>query len=204
METWQRDSVPPPSKDGFWRYAGGILTILFFWLILGSAPILVAFAWAALDGNPATTIDPATGMLLGVDPILGGYLLPNLTFPIFLLGIFLAVRVFHGRGLRTLVTPAPSVHWHRVWTGFWLWLLLAALATGLEIALYPAAFSWQGVGLGRYLVFVVLALIFTPLQTSTEELFFRGYSASGHEKGDQGALGTHHRQRRALRRAALR
>jgi uncharacterized protein len=166
-------------KNGFWRYALGTFTVLFFWLVLGSLPLLAAIAYAQLDGNPATAVDPATGLLRGVDVLWGGYLLPNLSFPIFLLGIFIAVRLLHRRGLRTLVTPAPTVRWRRVGEGFGLWLLLAIVATGLEVVLHPNAFTWQGVIPGRYIGFVLLALLLTPIQTSTEELFFRGYLLQG-------------------------
>ena len=162
-------------RNGFWRYLGGLLTVLVFWLVFGAVPLLLGAIWAQVDRDPATALDPSTGTLTGIDPILGAYLLPNLSFPIFLLGIVVAVRLFHGRGVRTLVTPRPSIRWRRVWAGFGLWLLLAAVAAGVEIALYPAGFSWRNVSLGRYLGFVVLALILTPIQTSTEELFFRGY-----------------------------
>jgi uncharacterized protein len=166
-------------RNGFWRYALGTLTVLFFWLLLGSLPVLAAIVWAQVDGNPATMVDPATGLLLGVDVLWGGYLLPNLGFPFFLFGIFVAVRGIHGRALRTLVTPDPRIRWRRVGLGFGLWLVLAVVATGLEVALHPDAFVWQGVSAGRYAAFAILALIFTPLQTSTEELFFRGYLLQG-------------------------
>jgi hypothetical protein len=155
------------------------MIVLFFWLILGSLPLLVAFAWTQMDGDPTTTINPTTGMIEGMGTLWGGYLVPNLSFPIFLLGIFLAVRVVHGRGLRTLVTPAPRIRWGRVAQGFGLWLLLAGINTGLEILLYPSEFAWNDVRIGRYLLFLVLALIFTPIQTATEEFFFRGYLLQG-------------------------
>ncbi|MGC9347172.1 MAG: CPBP family intramembrane glutamic endopeptidase [Anaerolineae bacterium] len=174
-------SATEQGKNDAWRYIVGTMVVLFFWLVLGSFPLIAAFAWAQFDGDPATTIDPATGMIRGVDPLWGGYLVTNLSFPVFFLGVFLAVRVLHGRGLRTLVTPAPSIRWRRVAQGFGLWLLLVAVSTGLEILLYPSGFAWNKVGIGRYALFVGLALIFTPIQTTTEELFFRGYllQASG-------------------------
>jgi hypothetical protein len=162
-------------KHGFWRYALGFVTILFFWLILGSLPLLAAMGWVQFDNDPATTIDPTTGVIRGIDPLLGGYLIPNFTFPIFLLGIFLTVRVVHQRRLRSLVTPAPAVDWRRVVQGFVVWGVLAGITSGFEILLHPAAFSWQSVPFTRYLIFLILAVILTPIQASTEELYFRGY-----------------------------
>lgn len=162
-------------KNDAWRYIVGILVVLFFWFILGSIPLIVAYAWVALDPNPATTVDLETGIIRGVDPIIGAYLVPNLTFPLFLLGTILAVWLLNRRSPRTLVTPAPRIDWGRIALGFGLWLLLAGLSTGLEILLYPEAFAWNPVGVGRYLIFLILALIFTPIQTTAEELFYRGY-----------------------------
>jgi uncharacterized protein len=161
-------------KNDFWRYAIGIITVLVFWLVLGALPVATAFFWVQMDGDPATGFNPATGTLEGVGPI-WPYVVPNLSFPIFLLGIFIVVRLLHRRGLRTLVTPAPRVNWRRVGVGFGLWFLLAVISTGLEFALFPGNFRWAGVPLAQYLPFLLLALIFTPIQTTTEELFFRGY-----------------------------
>jgi uncharacterized protein len=161
-------------KNSFWRYAVGIVTVLIFWLLLGALPVVAALFWVQFDGDPATGFNPATGTLEGVGPI-WPYVVPNLTFPIFLLGIFIAVRVLHGRRMRTLVTPARHINWRRIGLGFGLWLLLALLSTGLEYALHPGNFEASGVRIGQYVPFLLLALIFTPIQTTTEELFFRGY-----------------------------
>jgi uncharacterized protein len=161
-------------KNDVWRYVVGFITVVFFWLVLGALPVLAAILWVQLDGNPTTGFNPATGTLEGVGPI-WPYVVPNLTFPIFLLGIFIVVRVLHQRRLRTLVTPAPRVNWRRVALGFGLWFVLALLSTGLEFALFPDSFTWHWIGIASYLPFLLLALIFTPIQTTAEELFFRGY-----------------------------
>lgn len=161
-------------KNDSWRYLLGTITVLFFWLLLGALPVVAALFWVQFDGDPTTGFDLATGTMQGVGTF-WAYLVPNLTFPFFLLGIFVAVRVVHQRGLRTLVTPAPRVNWRRVGLGFGLWFLLAVIGVALEIALYPAEFRWTGVPLTQYLPFILLALVFTPIQTTTEELFFRGY-----------------------------
>lgn len=167
-------SATEKGKNAFWRYAAGITIVLIFWLVLGALPVLAAYLWVQIDGNPETAIDLATGAIEGAGPLVA-YLVPQTTFPIFLLGIFAAVRGLHNRGLRTLVTPARRIDWERVAVGFGTWLLLAMLMTGLEILLFPGAFRWSGVEPVTYVFFLVLALIFTPIQTSTEELFFRGY-----------------------------
>lgn len=166
-------------EHAWWRYVVGIGVVLFFWLILGSLPFLAAVGWVALDKNPNTTLDMETGTLEGIDPILSSYLLPNLAFPLFLLGMFLVVRVIHRRPLRTLITPQDRIAWTRLLESFAVWFVLAIVTTAFEYALHPGAFRWSNVAPLRYLGFAMLAIIFTSLQTMTEELFFRGYLLQG-------------------------
>ncbi len=166
-------------ENAWWRYGLGIGVVLFFWLILGSLPFLAAVGWVALDSNPNTTLDMETGALQGLDPILSDYLLPNLAFPLFLLGTLLVVRVIHRRPLRTLMTPKDRIAWTRIAKSFAVWFVLAIVTTAVEYALYPKAFRWTHVNPIRYLGFALLALVFTTLQTMTEEIFFRGYLLQG-------------------------
>jgi len=44
----------------------------------------------------------------------------------------------------------------------------------LEALIYPGRYVWT-LNLTRFLPFLFLALFFIPIQTSAEELFFRGY-----------------------------
>ena len=176
-------NLPNQGKNQWWRYALGTGLVLFFWLILGSMPFLFAGIRAVTDENPATQIDPNTGLLRGVDPVFGNYVLPNLAFPFFLFGIFFAVRILHKRRLRTLITTESQLSSQRILQGFGLWFGFAAIVTFSEYLLHPEAFSWSSVAPGRYIGFVALALILTPIQTTTEELFFRGYLLQGLGRG---------------------
>ena len=129
-----------------------------------------------LDGDPNTQVT-SDGKFLGVDI--------NLSFTVlmlaslaFLAGIFLAIRFIHQRKLLTLITPNPKLNWIQLLKGFSCWFFLAALISLIESSLYPGryeySFDWQ-----HFLPFLFLALIFIPIQTSTEELFFRGYLLQG-------------------------
>lgn len=166
-------------KSQGWRYALGMGIVLFFWLVLGSLPFVGAAMWLTVDGNPETGVNPETGLLTGIDTILGNYILPNLAFPFFLLGLVFALWFVHKRNLRTLITPDSSISLERMLQGFGLWFGLAGIVTFVEYILYPDAFAWSSVAPGRYIGFVALALALTSLQTTTEELFFRGYLLQG-------------------------
>ena len=96
----------------------------------------------------------------------------------FVLGIYLAVRFIHRRPFRTLITPARSIAWGRLFQGFGAWFVLAGLMSVLEALLYPGRYVWT-LDLKRFIPFVFLALILVPIQTSAEEFFFRGYILQG-------------------------
>jgi hypothetical protein len=98
---------------------------------------------------------------------------------LFLLGsLFIVIKGIHQRRFQTLITPNSSISWRRFFSGFFLWLLLATIQTLIEFLMQPQAFSWSFQP-GQWLQFLPLALLLTPLQTTAEELFFRGYLLQG-------------------------
>ena len=162
-------------KNEWWRYVLAILLILFMWQILGALPSAAFFIWVFLSGGTKSRdlpVNPATLYSAG------GFVVFMLASVFFIGGIYLALRFIHRRSFRTLVTPARSIAWGRLFQGFGLWFLLAALMSGVEALLFPGRYVLS-LDLKRFLPFVILALIFIPIQTSTEELFFRGYILQG-------------------------
>lgn len=158
-------------KNAWWRYLISILLIGFCWLVLGSIPFFVWWFWQSsnfLDGFVPAAND---------DQILQ-YLLLSLSFCFFLLGIFLAVTLIHQRPLRSLVRADTRINIGRIGQGAALWLLLAIVPYGLEALLDPSHFELTFEP-STWLVFLPLALIFTPIQTTAEELFFRAYLLQG-------------------------
>ncbi|MCC7162234.1 MAG: CPBP family intramembrane metalloprotease [Anaerolineae bacterium] len=155
-------------KNGAGRWIGGTALILFCWLILGS---FVAAPFLILSGA-AFTGDTSSG-----DPF-WNYLGLNLSFFGIWLGVWLAIRFIHQRAFRTLITPKPKMSWARVGVGFGTWLVLVALAQLIEFAIYPqrAQLTFNA---AEWLRFLPLILILTPIQTSAEELLFRGYWLQG-------------------------
>ncbi|HEY9622938.1 MAG TPA: CPBP family intramembrane glutamic endopeptidase [Crinalium sp.] len=150
-----------------WRYPLGLVIILFAWLVVGSgASVLVAFT---LGGQ----IDPSA---LG---IVEYYLFVMASFLIFLAGVLIAVSLVHRRHPRTLVTAWERIDWHRVGQGFVAWFVPYCLIGGLgQYLFYPDTFSFNS-DLLTFARFIPIALIFTAIQITTEELFFRGYIVQG-------------------------
>ena len=164
----------------WYRYFFGIILILFFWLVLGSLFVVVPLLWVMLDGDPETAVDLQTGMITGVNPMIN-YVALNLSFGMMIVGVFVAVRFVHGRPFRSIITPAKTFEWRRMWQGFGLWLLLVALASLVEYLIHPEIYTVV-FNARRFLPFALVVLLLTPMQTTAEELLFRGYllQATGH------------------------
>jgi membrane protease YdiL (CAAX protease family) len=150
-----------------WRYVLGLVVILFAWLVVGTgASVLVAFAFS---GQPDYYV---------LGPF-GKFLFVMVGFPVFLAGVLIAVTLIHRRHPRTLVTARERIDWRRIGQGFVAWSVPACLIGVLgQYLFYPDTFSFNS-NLATFALFVPLALVFTAIQTTTEELFFRGYIVQG-------------------------
>jgi len=164
----------------WYRYFFGVVLILFFWLVLGSLFVVVPLLWVMLDGDPATAVDLQTGMMTGINPMIN-YVALNMSFGMMIVGVFVAVRFVHGRPFRSIITPFKTFEWRRMWQGFGVWLLLVTVASLVEYLLHPEIYTVV-FDARRFLPFALVVLLLTPMQTTAEELLFRGYllQATGH------------------------
>lgn len=106
------------------------------------------------------------------------YIAIHFAYAFFALGICLAVKFLHRRPVLTLISPNARFIWSRFGLGFSLWFGLASLQSGVEFLLQPDAFIWNFQP-ADWLAFLPWALVLTPIQTSAEELLFRGYMLQG-------------------------
>lgn len=158
-------------KNGAWRVVFAVVLMLFTWQVLGAMPSAILLVWMAFHGQ--LKAGSSGDILPGMDS-LAGFIALMLASVFFLGGIYLAMRFIHRRPLRTLVTPARSIAWGRLFQGFFIWFCLVALMSLVEAFAFPGRYIWT-LDLSRFLPFLILALIFIPIQTTAEELFFRGY-----------------------------
>jgi len=164
----------------WYRYFFGLILILFFWIVLGSLFVVLPIVWVMIDGNPDTAVNLETGLFTGVGPIFN-YVVLNLTFGLLILGVFITVRFVHGRPFRSIITPAKRINWQRIGQGFGVWLLLVTLGSAVEYLLTPDIYTFV-FNARRFMPFALVVLLLTPMQTTAEELLFRGYllQTTGH------------------------
>lgn len=156
-------------KNGALRWLGGACLILFLWLVIGGFATL---PFLFIGGANFFTSDLST-----TDPF-WLFLAVNAGFPFIWLGVWLVVRVIQQRPFRTLITYLPKISWGRLAQGFVVWLVLGAIAQIIDFALNPAR-AVLTFDAARWFTFLPFVLILTPIQTSAEELLFRGYFLQG-------------------------
>jgi len=162
-------------KHRGWRYLLGLVVILFSWLVVGTvASLLVAIALGGQEGFAA--FRRADFSVLGS---VGSFLVIMAGFPCFLAGTLLTVSLIHRRHPLTLITAQEKINWHRVGQGFVAWFVPFCLIGGLgQYLFYPDTFSFNS-DLAALALFVPIAVKISAIQTTTEELFFRGYIVQG-------------------------
>ena len=158
-------------KNDWWRYVLSLPAIITIWLMVGSIPVIMLMAYVTMDGNSATDFS-GTGFT-GI-PVLPEFLITMSSFIPFFAATLLAVRFIHIRRLKTLITSEARVRWEKMIAAAVVWMVIAALLSVVEAFLYPGRYvlTFQPLTL---LTFAIFALLFIPIQTSAEELFFRGY-----------------------------
>jgi membrane protease YdiL (CAAX protease family) len=163
--------VARTGKNDWWRYVISFPAILATWLIVGSVPLFFLIAYVQMDENPAT--DVTVSGFSGI-PLLVEFLVTMSSFIPFILATLLAVRFIHDRPVQTLITGEPRIRWNRIFVGGGIWFAIVALIATVESLLHPGRYvlTFQP---GELLVFVIFALVLIPIQTSAEEVFFRGY-----------------------------
>lgn len=94
------------------------------------------------------------------------------------IGLLFWVKYVHQQSLVSFTTSRSKIDWKRVFFSFSLWA--AFLITTILISYFnnPEGYIYN-FKLVPFLIFLFLALILIPLQTSFEEYFFRGYLMQG-------------------------
>jgi uncharacterized protein len=166
-----------------WRYASGTGIIVVIWLVLGGIFTSVLLIAGVLFTTLASGVDPNSADL-DPDTLLSGSGLPAwlwmlftfISFVPFILATFLVVRYLHDRPWRSVITPFQRINWRLVGKGALIWLIPLAIGLAISLIWDRDSLDWQFEA-SSFIPFAVVVVTFTLIQTSAEEVFFRGYLA---------------------------
>lgn len=164
------------ARDGpnaLWRIVLGLAIVGIAWMALTFAALMLAMfstgAFASLVGGADAwaVFRELVGKPLGLAATLCSFLG-------IWLGVWLAVRLLHGRALAGVLGAERRISWANLMRGLLVALFVSVLS---EAAFYPAdpTIVRSDVPLAVWLGWLVPLAILLLVQTSAEELVFRGY-----------------------------
>lgn len=168
-------------QTDWWRYLLGFFFIFFIWQLF--SVIQGAFVFLKLSKD---NLSPEEILLkMGDMDVLMNTLDSNLNFFLLLLGfaggflaILFVVKLFHGQKLKHLITSRPSIDYKRIGLSFGIISVLVSGSLIVSYKLSPEDYEWN-FQLQNFLILAVIGIIMVPIQTTFEELLFRGYLMQG-------------------------
>ena len=168
--------------NDWWRYI--LVTIVVgIGYMIGQFPLALAITRSSAD-NPevqksnleefSTNPDFTT---FGINSNMGFALL-LLMFVGALTAFFFIFKPMHDREFKSLVNPFSKIRWNRIFTAFSLWLSMTIILEAVAYFVYPENYSFT-FRWNTFIPLLLISLLILPIQTSTEELFFRGYIMQG-------------------------
>ena len=164
------------------RISGYVLTlsiVVLCYAILGSIPLIVHLSIANGGGEGALsgTMSDWTA-LLGENTILCYLLFP---FVLVLLTLILSNRFIHKRSILSLFTARERFDWKRFFMAAGIWA--AVMAVLLAVMMIDNNQIQWNMKPSTIIPLVLISLLLIPIQTTAEEVLFRGYlfQAFGHK-----------------------
>jgi len=157
----------------FVDYLKGSLIFIFFNFI-GQIPLsLYIISQSDLVGEFTSHQDLFSK--LPSNPTLFLILLP---FAVVLPFIYLVVTRLNQRSFLSLITSRDRVDYKKILFSFFLWGTVSALMVIFDYMMSPEDYVWNFKPL-TFLILLLISVVMIPLQTSMEELIFRGYLMQG-------------------------
>lgn len=161
----------------WWAYVLTLVLFLIGWQIIGIVPLSVVAYQKAGDYATFTASAANSFTDLGIDSNL--YLiLIILMFAFGLIGLLLGVKIFHKRTLTSVFTSRDQLDWSRVFFAFRSWFLIGLVLFGISYFMAPEELIWNFKPV-PFFILVLISFGLLPIQTTMEEVLFRGYLMQG-------------------------
>ena len=160
-EAFEAYRASPPRPITIGRLLAGIFTIAICWL--GISVLIILGGSIGSGGNLETFSETRLGTL-GLFATFGGIWL----------GVWLAMRFIHREPLGHLFGAGGRVARGDFWRGFAAVVLTSLLSEVLIYLAWPEL-EWSGISIGEWFLFLIPVTLLCLVQTSSEEILFRGY-----------------------------
>lgn len=168
------------SKNEWWRYLIGIVTVMLGYLVIGSIPLGVVLVnkvsqGALMDMN--TFMETYDTEAIGISQPFGLFLLlfPSILAFFILWGVMAWI---HGKKTGEIASAEGRIRWSRMLVASFIWLSLMVIAELIFVLTHPENYSFSFTP-SKFYPLLIIALLCIPFQTWFEELLFRSYLMQG-------------------------
>ena len=156
---------------GFWYYILGSFILILFSTI-GQIPLLFFVDYDSVSVD-TTSVD-----LLNTIPSNLRLFLLMISFVAVLPGIWLVVKKLHDLPLMSILSGRKNIDYNRILFSFCLWGATISLMVFTGYLISPDNYEIN-FKLKEFLILLIIAVCLIPIQTSVEEIVFRGYLMQG-------------------------
>lgn len=156
---------------GFWYYILGSFLIILF-NTFAQIPLLSFASWDSItpDSNPMDIFNDISKNLR--------FFLLLLTFVLTVPGILLVVNKLHDLPIMSIISKRKKIDYNRILFAFTIAGTIISLSVLIGYYLSPENYELN-FKLKEFLILTIIAILFVPIQTSVEEIVFRGYLMQG-------------------------
>jgi len=160
----------------FWKYLVGSVVIIIASTV-GQLPLLGVVMYKLLaNGKSMNNITEST-LMTTLDKNVTLFLI-LLSFVVAFFGIWIVLKFMHSQRMKDIITSRSHMDWGRVFFAFSIWALIQIIVTVVSYYTSPEEYKWN-FQLGPFALLFIIAVIMIPIQTTVEELVFRGYLMQG-------------------------
>ena len=160
-------------KNPFIKYVKGILIIIFFHFI-GQIPLSIYLIFNNLNFENS---ENQIYMLSLIPPNLSLFLI-LIPFLITLPTIWFVVTKLHIQPFKTIITAKSKIDYQKITFAFFLWGFISVIMIVSDYIIYSEDYELN-FDLIPFIILLFIATLMIPIQTSVEEIFFRGYLMQG-------------------------
>lgn len=160
-------------KNDWWMYVV-MFFIIFFSTVIGQIPITIKALFQVEGDIQKFSESGENGFAdIGIDSNLYLFLM-LLSFVVPLIVFYFVLKSMHKKKFLWIVTSRKKIDWKRFFFGVLIWGIVTAGVIGYDIMSSPENYVWNFKPI-PFITLCFVAILFIPLQTSLEELLFRGY-----------------------------
>jgi len=166
--------ISPITRPRLWRWILGTLFIVTTWQVLGLALTFLLASYFDLDVELLfSTADEDLAAIRALPAWSSAATILISFLPLFI-ATLLAYRIFLKKNIKSLFTSRDKYSYKRTWIGFASLALISSAFGSFDLILNWDSYTFSFKA-SAFLPYLLIAFTLLPIQTTAEELFFRGW-----------------------------